>query len=38
MGNGYEFGMGYGMGGIGMLLVSAILVLAIVALIKYIRN
>ena len=32
------FGMGYGMGGIGMFLITALVVFALVALIKYIRS
>ena len=38
MGYQLETGMGYGMGGIGMLLGTVLLGLAIVVLVKYIRS
>lgn len=38
MGTEFGTGIGWGMGGIGMLLITGVFVLAIVALLKYIRN
>lgn len=36
--NGMGYGMGYGVGGIAMLLGTVLMGLAIVALVKYVRN
>lgn len=38
MGYGVESGMGYGMGGAGMLLVTVLSIVAVVALLKYLRS